>query len=460
MSHGGFDDDEWSFAPGAPGMPPVEAAPPAPAESAEDDLDGWTLASNDPPATGDAAPAPATDADDAAQAASADADAEDTGTGTSPGPDALPVEEPGRGAEADRELAAAGAFLKEDYDWTVLPEPGSPFAFVTLVMCGVEYIGAAMVLHRSLRDHGSNADFIVMVTPDVDVEARRAMASQGVRVLQVEYIEAEPIRRNPRRFQSYYSWMPFCWTKIQALSLVQYTKIVSMDADMVALGNPDSIFTLAAPAGNCSVIEGEEGEAMHGKPVPRERVEHAIRSSYGMRGCFLLLEPSARDHFQLTSMLAEKGAYGDPRYHIGPDEELISNHYIDKWHHVSMRYCAYWVTKTTPHVFYHYVSEKPWWGKSSYPDFKHWTDVRDRLLETLPQYRHFLENRNDRQVVVNPEDNKHSGVRRREPGFSDRGKRSRQDDRPHGYGGGPGGHRSGYGPPRGGGGGPDGYYPP
>jgi hypothetical protein len=72
-------------------------------------------------------------------------------------------------------------------------------------------------------------------------------------------------------------------------------------------------------------------------------VECARDTSYGMRGCIYMMQPS-RAHFDLlVTTLRKQGEYGDARLHIGPDEKLLTDLYLDEWTHVHTRYgCNSW----------------------------------------------------------------------------------------------------------------------
>ncbi len=83
---------------------------------------------------------------------------------------------------------------------------------------------------------------------------------------------------------------------------VHIVKVCMCDADMIAIANPDAIFDVPAPAGQCSVVPVEEDAARHGKPLSPELVDRST-SDYGIRGCLWVLEPSAEDFAEVSCMI-------------------------------------------------------------------------------------------------------------------------------------------------------------
>ncbi|GIQ84406.1 poxvirus/kinetoplastid-type cap-specific nucleoside 2-O-methyltransferase, partial [Kipferlia bialata] len=70
----------------------------------------------------------------------------------------------------------------------------------------------------------------------------------------------------------------------------------------------------------------------HGAPVPEADLMRSLRGSYGMSGACWLLEPSEEDHKAMLASVDGYGSrkYGDRVFCAGPDEQLVSLHYMRK----------------------------------------------------------------------------------------------------------------------------------
>lgn len=135
-----------------------------------------------------------------------------------------------------------------------------------------------------------------------------------------------------------------------------------LDADQVAVSNPDELFNISAPAGICSTIADNQQETMNSKKLTVEQVNHALDKQYGIRGCCMVLKPSTIHYKFVTDLLHSRGSYGNPRRFVGADEALMSELYLDEWTHISNKYgINSWKAKelkdASP-VFLHFVTEK------------------------------------------------------------------------------------------------------
>jgi len=272
-------------------------------------------------------------------------------------------------------------------------------------MLGDSYVPGALVLAHSLRKHGSKADLVVLVSSDVSRSARNDLRQVFNVVKEVDLISGRAIHRPWKRYtsgeqngQKMYAWTSHCFTKIHALTLTQYEKVCLLDADMLCVSKPDSVFSLAAPAGNCALFDTPSANSQwHARRLSVEQVSESIRRSYGMRGCIYILRPNPH-HFDLCrSIISKYQGYGVRAFHIGADEKLISDLYLDQWTHIHMRFaCNSWKSDpkhigSDPAVFLHFVTEKPWTPVDLWPDTKVWNAAASALLHDYPSLRHHFE---------------------------------------------------------------------
>ncbi|KAJ4461776.1 hypothetical protein PAPYR_1917 [Paratrimastix pyriformis] len=328
------------------------------------------------------------------------------------------------------------------------PDPGhSRMAYVTLVMRGDQYIPGAVVLAHSIRLTGTPFDLVCMVTSDVGAEGmlllrhvydrhgtpmptflmwcpprglRAAHAGVGVcgRVVLVE-----PLRyrckglRTPKQRQMYESWVGQSFTKWRALELVEYQRVVFLDADKVFLSSCDDIFDLQPPAATFGSPWSADTKAAglynpyasigHGQPVPGAMVQEALdrSDSFVCVGTMVLLAPSAPDAAAFREMMApyregtEGPAFGQPNYSM-LDEQSLALFYLRRhragqcpgWTMIDSRYNTIpwhpeWRIPAmgapepyVPRVF-HYFGKNPWQQeRGEWADLEAWWALAEGLL--------------------------------------------------------------------------------
>ncbi|CAM9834926.1 unnamed protein product, partial [Chrysoparadoxa australica] len=105
-------------------------------------------------------------------------------------------------------------------------------AYVTLLYS--DFVDGTRALGQSLRLSGTEADTIVLVTPDVKQSTRAKLDADGWDVQEVE------VKPNPNaRFQSR---LVNVYTKLTIFSMVDYDSIVFLDSDTLVLSNIDELF--------------------------------------------------------------------------------------------------------------------------------------------------------------------------------------------------------------------------
>ncbi|GMH44198.1 hypothetical protein BSKO_12132 [Bryopsis sp. KO-2023] len=299
--------------------------------------------------------------------------------------------------------------------------PGKKFAWVALVMgLDLAYVGAALVLGSALKRRSKRADVVVMVTRDVPQDARDCLARVFDSVVEVPYLQTLALQKYSERFDSMYNyWLDKCFTKFAMFSLTQYSKVIFLDADMLAVEEPDDLFDCPAPAGICSAVRDvEENERLHGNRLPRGAVEESLRNGlgrYGIRGCLLVVEPEYETYAKIRGMVKGVDRYGSLDSMVGPDEYLITRFYADKWSHIHAKYgWVSWADREelgVDPVFLHYVSQKPWDEGEEWDDFDYWKKEAGELVKEVPESICYFGRLMDdisklAQVPVTPEDRK------------------------------------------------------
>ena len=109
-------------------------------------------------------------------------------------------------------------------------------AYVTVLCGGDAYLPGVEVLGRSLVATGTTETRLAMVTPDVSVGARTRLVEQGWVLREVEAIA------NPTQDALLFPRFANVFTKLRAWELVDFDRVVLLDADTLALKNVDDLF--------------------------------------------------------------------------------------------------------------------------------------------------------------------------------------------------------------------------
>ncbi|GAB5364272.1 hypothetical protein AAMO2058_000955600 [Amorphochlora amoebiformis] len=103
-----------------------------------------------------------------------------------------------------------------------------------------DFVVGALVLAYSLRKQKVKYQIAVMVTPGVSNKSVQDLCNGGLTVIRVDPI---PL---PNASSHVHSWIPVGLTKLRAWSLAErYKKIVYIDADAIAIRNPDKLFDIS-----------------------------------------------------------------------------------------------------------------------------------------------------------------------------------------------------------------------
>ena len=297
------------------------------------------------------------------------------------------------------------------------------YAYVTLVMIGDKYIAGAIVLAESIRKIGSMADLVVLVTNDVSIEGKEILKKFYDHVIDVDYINVENWRTKVQKHRPY---LDLVFTKFHVFNLIQYKKILLIDADAIILKHPDHIFTLKTPAGvylpnkDEIISYNEKGEYVydkkiewynkycsccsHGKLIPKsitDKIEEGLsknkNSNSGISGGLILLEPNKKEYNMILQDIRSSKTLN-----------IIKNKLIwPEQQYLGMRYSGFWTSiepiflglQGFPHwsVLFglQFAGEKPFILQSKFPieervkyeDFQLWfkfyRDIQNRYPELL-----------------------------------------------------------------------------
>ena len=110
-------------------------------------------------------------------------------------------------------------------------------AYATTLTHGDAYAPGVEALGRSLAATGTREPMVLMVTADVSAAARARLSGVGWRLHDVE-----PVKNPTPAKQQLFPRFDTVFTKLRAWELDAFDKVVLLDADMIVLGNIDSLF--------------------------------------------------------------------------------------------------------------------------------------------------------------------------------------------------------------------------
>nr|XP_036582817.1 Glycogenin-1-like protein 1 [Colletotrichum truncatum]KAF6791608.1 Glycogenin-1-like protein 1 [Colletotrichum truncatum] len=195
---------------------------------------------------------------------------------------------------------------------------GSEQVYATLLLNDT-YLPGALVLAHSLRDAGTSRQLVVLVTLDT-------VSAEVITELKAVYDQVIPVPRirNDRPANLYLMNRPdlhSAFTKVNLWKQTQFSKIIYIDADVVAYRAPDELFDIAAP--------------------------FSAAPDIGWPDLFntgvMVLSPNMGDYYALMAM-AERGISFD-----GADQGLLNMHFKNTYNRINFTY------NVTPSAHYQYL---------------------------------------------------------------------------------------------------------
>ena len=272
-------------------------------------------------------------------------------------------------------FAALDEDKKEEEEVAV--EVVQKYAYVMLVMGGKKYIPGAIACATSIRKSGTNADIVCLVN-GVNDDHIRFLETVFTKVVQIPLLTFATKELGEKQ-ASMYPWNSIAYTKWQSLTLIEYDKVLFIDADTIVLESLDHIFELKCPAATFSSPWAKQfdknGEfdisyqaVAHGQPIMPEEILEAFESrGYAFIASLVLLEPSMKVYDELINMVKSMEPFGFDMCSTA-DEQSLAYYYAKagtQWSHIHPRYNFIihkpkWIKKQVPHMLHYFKSTKPW----------------------------------------------------------------------------------------------------
>jgi inositol 3-alpha-galactosyltransferase len=262
-------------------------------------------------------------------------------------------------------------------------------AWVTL-LTRPSYLAGAVLLAHSLKTYQSAYPLLILYTPSLPASLLPALAQEARlsnAILQpIESLiprDKESISLIAARFED-------TWTKLQVFSLVEYERLVFLDADMLVFRNMDELFELKLPGSDwiaanhacvCNLDRDEwapddwrkENCAYTGlthpgamtEPCPVPPPGQGTRTHTLLNSGLFVFEPSEKlwkemmNFWHTTPRLKE---------YMFPDQDFLADFFSGRWMSVGWQYNAlktmrYWhpeMWRDEEVRNLHYIVDKPW----------------------------------------------------------------------------------------------------
>jgi alpha-N-acetylglucosamine transferase len=248
-------------------------------------------------------------------------------------------------------------------------------AWVTL-LTKPSYVAGVRTLRASLEKSGTTYPLVVLVTEGVDADSRRLLTAEGCRL-----IDAEPIGP-PQDSPNSYANARFAevWTKLAAWHLVEFERVVFLDADMLVLQNMDELFTLELAPGTIAACHACRCNPNRIASYPASwtpeicEYTHAPGADRGLReegvdnylnGGLLVLSP---DEAVFADMVATLATIDDLSRFPFAEQDFLNEYYRGCWQPLPYVYNALktlkfqhpltWDLAAVKNI--HYIIDKPW----------------------------------------------------------------------------------------------------
>lgn len=254
-------------------------------------------------------------------------------------------------------------------------------AWITL-LTQPEYLVGVQALHKSLLQSQSAYPLVVMVTDKIQADDRDRLEAAGCLIRVVDPLSPQA------DLQHHYASAQFSevWTKLRVWQLIEFERLVFLDADMLVLKNMDELFELPLARDNiaaCHACRCNPNKVAsyptswqpdncfytwqdRGQPAP------ASLDNY-LNGGFLVLTPDETLFRALADRIA---AIDDLAAYPFSEQDLLNEFFAGRWQPLSWIYNA---LKTLPYQHaasckidqvknLHYIQAKPWHRDLNQPE--------------------------------------------------------------------------------------------
>ncbi|KAI8995485.1 glycosyltransferase family 8 protein [Trametes punicea] len=257
-------------------------------------------------------------------------------------------------------------------------------AYLTLLTTK-SYLPGVLVLHKSLLDVGSKYPLVVMATPALPREVRDVVIRRGIAIRDIDPLNP---KNGHHELAMHDSRFAETWTKLRVFELVEYERLVVLDADMVIRRNMDELMDMDLPKDqiaavhvcacnprrlphypkdwtreNCAHTSVSHPEALTHPP----QIEETSPRPYTLLNSGVVVIHPSLEVFEDIRRFVEESP--QVREFIFPDQDLLAAYFKGRWRPLPWCYNALKTLRTIhPEVWrdeevrcVHYIlKDKPW----------------------------------------------------------------------------------------------------
>ncbi|KAG8859357.1 hypothetical protein FRB96_004572 [Tulasnella sp. 330] len=245
------------------------------------------------------------------------------------------------------------------------------------------YLPGLLTLHHGMKAVNTKYPIVAMVPPLFDPESRRILQKQGVPIREVQPLslkETHVLDEFDARFVD-------TWTKLRVFELIEYERVVLMDADMIVRKNIDDLMDLDLPDGHIAAAHVCACNPLKLKHYPSDwKPENCAHTPMVAPKCLThpsqITPGSPRPYGQLNSGLVvlspsqelfkaiEEYLHTSPdvRTFKFPDQDLLSAFFRGQWKPLPYIYNGLKTLRNVHRNMWrdddvrciHYIIDKPW----------------------------------------------------------------------------------------------------
>lgn len=231
------------------------------------------------------------------------------------------------------------------------------YAYVSVLYGHTSYALAALAMGYSLLKTKTPYDRVLMITDDIDPNFKTYLSQIYTRIINTAYVQVnDRLFQDATRFRNVF-------TKLEAMSLIEYQKILLLDLDMIVLQNIDHLFNLEAPAA-CL----KHHDVPHSERIPSDLICRDEKLVGSINAGLMLLKPDLMElHSIKEDLTRDRDFFSKYRY---PEQEYLSFRWCDQWTSLSFKYnFQFGLTKRVKrlglkaddiYVIHYSSSYKPW----------------------------------------------------------------------------------------------------
>ena len=211
-------------------------------------------------------------------------------------------------------------------------DSAAKYAFVSILFGKqVAYCIDALVLGECMRTVGTKHPYILLITSDVPVQWRLVFHKVGWELREVEYLDGDHLycHGSKGRFAGVF-------TKLHALNLTEFSKIVLLDLDLLVRTNIDDLFLRPAPS---AMRRHASADFVDQELIPSNQlIDTRGHRISGINAGVMVMRPSKAEFEEMLQQIGAQKATPGRRKSGMPEQDFLTRYYRHNWHHLSVCY--------------------------------------------------------------------------------------------------------------------------